>query len=52
MGMKQNQALFYGTYSKLSWLFIGRKILKDFIDFYNWYLSVSLQKWAQTSEVK
>ena len=33
--MQQNQALFYGTYSNLSLLFIGRKILKDFIDFYN-----------------
>ena len=33
-------------------IFIGRKILKYFNDFYNWYFSVSLQKWAQSRKVK
>ena len=36
--------------------FIGHKIflksLKYFNDFYNWHLSVSLQKWAQTDKMK
>ena len=30
--------------------FVGHKILKDFNDFYNWYLSISLQKWRETSK--
>ena len=33
-------------------IFIGRKILKHFNDFYNWHCSISLQKWAQSSKVK
>ena len=33
-------------------IFIGRKILKYFKDFYNWHFSILLQKWAQSSKVK
>ena len=32
--------------------FNGRKILKYFSDFYNWHLSIILQKLAQISKVK
>ena len=35
---------FHETYSKLTSLFICRKILKYFNNFYNWHLSISLQK--------
>ena len=44
--MKQNQILFNGTYSNLALFFVGHKILKYFNDFYNWHLSVSLEKEA------
>ena len=33
-------------------IFIVRKMLKYFNDFYNWYFSISLQEWAQSSKVK
>ena len=33
-------------------IFISRKILKYFNDFYNWHFSISSQKWAQSSKVK
>ena len=33
-------------------IFIGRKILKYFNDFYNWHFSISLQKRAQSSKMK
>ena len=33
-------------------ILIGRKILKHFNDFYNWHLSISLQKETLTSKVK
>ena len=32
-------------------VFIGRKILKYFNEFYYWHFSISLQKWAQSSKV-
>ena len=35
---------FYGTHSNLTSFFFGHKILKYFNDFYNWHLSISLQK--------
>ena len=50
--LKQNQTCFYGAYSNLKWFFIGRKILKNLNDFYNWHLSISLQNWAQTNKMK
>ena len=51
--MKQNETFFHGTYSNLTSFFIGGKILFQYCnDFYNWHLSISLQKWAQTSKVK
>ena len=44
--------VFHWAYPNLTSFFIGCKILKCFNDFYNWHLSISLQKWAQTSKVK
>ena len=44
MEMKQNQTFFHGAYLNLTLVFIGRKILKYFIDFNDWHLSISLQK--------
>ena len=38
--------------SNLTSFFIGLKILKYFNDSYDWHLSVSLEKLAQTSKVK
>ena len=37
---------------KSSIIFIGRKIIKYFNDFYNWHFSISLWKWAQSSKVR
>ena len=51
--MKQNQIFFYETYSPIghettiqhrSPIFIGRKVLKCFKDFYNYYFPISFQK--------
>ena len=39
IGMKQNQTFFHRKYSNLTLFFIGRKMLKYFIDFYNWHFS-------------
>ena len=50
--MKQNQIFFHGIYANLTSFFVGHKILKWINDFYNWHLSILLQKWAQTSKVK
>ena len=36
--------IFHGTFSKLAPFFIGHKLRKYFNDFYNWHLSISLQK--------
>ena len=36
----------------LTSFFIGSKILKCFNGIYNWYLSISFQKWAYTSKAK
>ena len=36
--------IFHGTYSNLTSFFIARKILKYFNNFYNWHLSISLEK--------
>ena len=44
--------IFYEAYSNMTSLFIDSKILKYFNDFYNWHLSILLQKWAQKSKVK
>ena len=44
MELEQNQTFFRGTYSNLTLIFIGRKILKYFNDFYNWHFSISLLK--------
>ena len=44
--------IFYGTYSNLTSFFIDHKILTYFDNFHNWYLSISLQKLAQTKETK
>ena len=41
---KQNQTFFHRTYLNMTSFFIGHNILKSFNDFYNWHLSVSLQK--------
>ena len=50
--MKQNQRIFHGTYSNQTLFFIGDKMQKYFNDFYNWHLSISMQKLAQTGNVK
>ena len=44
--------IFYEAYSNMTSLFTDSKILKYFNDFYNWHLSILLQKWAQKSKVK
>ena len=49
---KQNQTFFHRTYLNMTSFFIGHNILKSFNDFYNWHLSVSLQKRPQASKVK
>ena len=36
--------IFHGTFSNLASFFIGHKLLTYFNDFYNWHLSISLQK--------
>ena len=36
--------IFYEAYSNMTSLFIDSKILKYFNDFYNWHLSILLQK--------
>ena len=36
----------------LTSFFIGHKILKSFNNFYNYHISVLLQKWAQTNKIK
>ena len=43
--MQQNQTIFHGTYSNLTSYFIGRKILKNFNDFYNFHLLISSQNY-------
>ena len=43
-GNETKPDIFHGAYSNLISFFIGHKILKYFNDFYNWYLSTSLQK--------
>ena len=50
METKQNQTLFHESYSNLISFFIGHKILKCFNNFYNWHLSILVQKSAQTSK--
>ena len=50
--MKQNQTFFRGAYSNPTSVFIVHKILKYFNNFYNWHLSISLQKWPQTGKKK
>ena len=49
-GNETKSDIFHGAHSNLMSFFIGRKILKFFNEFFNWYLSVSLQKWTQTSK--
>ena len=51
MEMKQNET-FRGSYSNLTLFFIGYKMLNYFNGFNNWHLSISLQKSAETSEMK
>ena len=51
-GNETKSDIFCGTYSNLTLIFTGRKILKYFNDFYNCHLSISLQKLAQTSKLK
>ena len=46
MGMKQNQTFFHWKYSNRTSFITGRKILKYFNDL---HLSISLQKWVETS---
>ena len=43
-GNETKSDIFHGIYSNLTSLFNGRKILKYFNDFYNWLLSISLQR--------
>ena len=43
-GNETKSDIFHGTHLNLTLVFIGRKILKYFIDFYDWHLSISLQK--------
>ena len=50
--MKQNCTFFHGAYSNLTSFFIGHKILKYFIDFYNWHMAISLQNWGQKNKIK
>ena len=50
METKQNQTLFHESYSNLISFFIDHKILKCFNNFYNWHLSILVQKSAQTSK--
>ena len=50
METKQNQTHFHESYSNLIPFFIGHKILKCFNNFYNWHLSILVQKSAQTSK--
>ena len=50
--MKQNQSIFHVIYLNLTTFFNGRKTLNYLDDFYNWHLSISLQKQAQTSKTK
>ena len=50
METKQNQTFFHESYSNLISFFIGHKILKCFNNFYNWHLSILVQKSAQTSK--
>ena len=42
----------HGTYSNPTSFFIGQKIIKYFNYIYNWHLSISLQKSAQTCNVE
>ena len=44
--------IFPWTYSNLTSFLIGRKVLNYFNDFYNYHLSISFQKLAQTSNMK
>ena len=41
---KRNSDIFPMDIFKSDIIFIGRKILKYFNDFYNWHFSISLQK--------
>ena len=41
---KRNSDIFSMDIFKSDIIFIGRKILKYFNDFYNWHFSISLQK--------
>ena len=50
--MKQNQSIFHVIYLNLTTFFNDRKILNYLDDFYNWHLSISLQKQAKTSKTK
>ena len=50
-GMEQNRILFHETF-KSDIIFRWSQDVKYFNDFYNWHLSVLLQKWLQTSKVK
>ena len=43
-GNETKSGIFLRTYSNLTSFFIVHTILKYFNDFYNWYLSISLQK--------
>ena len=49
--LKANQTLSERTYSSLTPLYCQR-MLKYFNNFHNWHLSISMQKWVQTSTVK
>ena len=49
-GNETKSDIFHEAYSNLMLFFIRRKILKYFNEFFNWHLSVSLQKWTQTSK--
>ena len=51
-GNKTKSDIFPRDIFKSNIIFIDRKILKYFKDFYNWHFSISLQKWAQSSKVK
>ena len=44
--------ILHETYTNMTSLFIGDKICKYSNDLYNWHLSISLQKWAQTNKTK
>ena len=51
-GNETESDILHETYTNLTSLFIGDKICKYSNDLCNWHLSISLQKWAQTSKTK